>query len=635
MRRIQTDILVIGGGATGTGVLRDLAMRGFRCILLERRDLAYGTSGRFHGLLHSGGRYAVKDPQAARECYEENQILRRIMPQCIEDTGGYFVQTPHDDPTYYQQFIDGCEKAGIPTQSIPIHQMLKAEPYLDPMIQQCIQVPDASADSFLAAKLNIESACQYGAQVLTYHEVHKLLVNNRSSTGTPAVVGASSHDLIKDEDVQIDASMVVNASGAWADRIAHTAGINIEMVPGKGTMLALNHRVVNTVINRCKPPSDGDILVPAHTVAVMGTTDIKVSDPDHYSIEPWEIRMLLDEGEKIIPQFKQFRILRVWAGVRPLVQSEASTLDRDISRAFVLLDHTVRDNVDGMVTITSGKWTTYRKMAQVTADKICEKLIVDRPCRTHLEPLPSQQNETTTHHYLGSRLEKIESASAYGSLICECELVTVLDVEKAIVQSNAATLDDIRRATRLGMGPCQGAFCSFRATGMMHSLRHPPISQTNVTLRDFLQERWKGNIPILWGQQLRQARFNELIYVDILNLTSLTDDRVSIIASPEYVKPAEENRSISPTITFPEVNQGLSSQDHPQDVIVIGAGLSGLITAWRASVRGDKISLISSGWGSTYWNTGCIDVCGYQPPDYHATGRIPDRIPGQIDQVSS
>ena len=89
MRSIQTDVLVIGGGATGTGVLRDLAMRGFQCVLVERRDLAYGTTGRYHGLLHSGGRYVVKDSQAARECIEENQILRHIMPHCIEDTGGY------------------------------------------------------------------------------------------------------------------------------------------------------------------------------------------------------------------------------------------------------------------------------------------------------------------------------------------------------------------------------------------------------------------------------------------------------------------------------------------------------------------------------------------------------------------
>ena len=75
MKSIHTDILVIGGGATGTGVLRDLAMRGFKCLLVERRDLSYGTTGRYHGLLHSGARYVVKDPHAARECFEENQIL--------------------------------------------------------------------------------------------------------------------------------------------------------------------------------------------------------------------------------------------------------------------------------------------------------------------------------------------------------------------------------------------------------------------------------------------------------------------------------------------------------------------------------------------------------------------------------
>ena len=76
------------------------------------------------------------------------------------------------------------------------------------------------------------------------------------------------------------------------------------MVPGKGTMLALNHRVVNTIINRCKPPSDGDILVPAHTVAVMGTTDIQVADPDRYSIEPWEIRLTDGRRRNNHPSFQ-------------------------------------------------------------------------------------------------------------------------------------------------------------------------------------------------------------------------------------------------------------------------------------------------------------------------------------------
>src|SRR4030042_279554 len=130
MRRIETDILVIGGGATGTGILRDLASGGFSCILVERRDLAYGTTGRYHGLLHSGGRYVVKDPSAARECIDENRILRRIMPQCIEDTGGFFVLTAYDDPDYISSFLEGCQKAGIPVEKVAIHQMLKQQPLL-------------------------------------------------------------------------------------------------------------------------------------------------------------------------------------------------------------------------------------------------------------------------------------------------------------------------------------------------------------------------------------------------------------------------------------------------------------------------------------------------------------------------
>src|SRR3954467_2819254 len=97
---LQTEVLVIGGGATGAAVAWDCALRGFRTVLVERRDLAEGTSGRFHGLLHSGGRYAVKDPDAGRECIQENVILRRIAADCIEDTGGLFAKPPDDEPAY-------------------------------------------------------------------------------------------------------------------------------------------------------------------------------------------------------------------------------------------------------------------------------------------------------------------------------------------------------------------------------------------------------------------------------------------------------------------------------------------------------------------------------------------------------
>jgi glycerol-3-phosphate dehydrogenase len=622
MQQIRTDVLVIGGGATGTGVLRDLAMRGFHCVLVERRDLAYGTTGRYHGLLHSGGRYVVKDPEAARECYAENQVLHHIMPQCIEDTGGYFLLTPYDDSAYIPKFLAGCKQAGIPVDELPIRMMLKQEPLLDPKIQRCFQLPDASADSFLAAKLNVASARQYGGVAKTYHEVLGLMVVPHSTGGNSTVSGAVCHDLVKDEDVQIEASIVVNASGAWAGKITELAGIDLPMLPGKGTMIALNHRLVNTVINRCKPPADGDILVPAHTVAVMGTTDIKVTEPDHYSIEPWEIRLMLEEGEKLIPGLKRMRVLRAWAGVRPLIREKQSDQNRDVSRAYALLDHAEWDGVEGLVTITSGKWTTYRKMAQVTVDKVCEKLGVKAQCRTHLESLPSPDDHAGRFHHLGARLEKVEHDAAYGELVCECELASRSDIERAIIEMDTVTLDDIRRTTRLGMGPCQGVYCSFRAAGILHSLRHPPVIETNTAIRNFLQERWKGALPILWGQQLRQARFNELVSVNVLNTSHLPATSQSGLALETYAEP-EQPASISQVDPAPAVIPPPAGKLAPLDVLVIGGGFAGLITAWQASARGLKTSLITKGWGAPYWASGCIDIFGYQPPEYRQAVNSP------------
>ena len=117
-------------------------MRGFSTILVERGDLATGTTGRFHGLLHSGGRYAVKDPQAARECIAENAVLRRIAADCIEDTGGLFVTTPIDDPDYADRFIAGCQDTGIPAEEIPVAEALRREPRLNPRITRAFVVPD-------------------------------------------------------------------------------------------------------------------------------------------------------------------------------------------------------------------------------------------------------------------------------------------------------------------------------------------------------------------------------------------------------------------------------------------------------------------------------------------------------------
>src|SRR3954468_4799690 len=142
----ELDLLVVGGGATGLGVLRDAAMRGLSCALVERGDLATGTTGRFHGLLHSGGRYVVTDPVSARECIGENRVLRRIAADTVEDTGGLFVTTPFDDPAYGDEFAAGCRSAGIPVEEIEIADALRREPRLNPGIRRAFTVPDASID---------------------------------------------------------------------------------------------------------------------------------------------------------------------------------------------------------------------------------------------------------------------------------------------------------------------------------------------------------------------------------------------------------------------------------------------------------------------------------------------------------
>lgn len=661
MRILKTEILIIGGGATGTGLVRDLAMRGFKTILVEQNDLATGTTGRYHGLLHSGGRYVVKDPQAAKECMEENQILRRIMPQCIEDTGGYFVLTPHDDPAYADAFQAGCRQAGISCEEITISGLLRAEPLLNPNILRAFRVPDASADSFLAADLNADSARQYGASILRYHRVLRLINHGNegqpsttSSTSDPAptIYGAVCHDLVKDEEVRIEADLVVNAAGAWAGKIAASGGVTVQMSPGKGILMAVCHRVVNSAINRCKMPGDGDILVPAHTVAVIGTTDVKVADPDHFGIETWEVQLMLDEGEKLIPGFRNFRFLRAWAGVRPLFKEiksqdmEDDAGNRDITRAFVLLDHTVRDGVNGFLTITSGKWTTYRKMAEVTADKVCEKLGVHRACRTHLEALPPMGSQahvaagnirrTSKQHFhqLGQRLAQVEADQAYGNLVCECELATRNDVVHAILEGNAQTLDDIRRDIRLGMGPCQAGFCTLRSAGLLHQLvaerkkqkdnirtntqaddrQQHSVEATNVALRDFLQERWKGVRPVLWGQQLRQERFNELVYLNVLSADHLPGPGESRLSPGMYAQEPVEQ-----TISSERVDHLISplpangKSPRRVEVLVIGAGLSGLTAAWITAANGKKVKVIAKGSGATHWASGCIDVLGYSP----------------------
>jgi glycerol-3-phosphate dehydrogenase len=222
-----------------------------------------------------------------------------------------------------------------------------------------------------------------------------------------------------------------------------------------------------------------------------------------------------------VPGFREARALRVWAGARPLFKDTKQEVSdtRDVSRSHALLDHKQRDGVERLLTITGGKFTTFRRMAEDTVDAMCAQLRVARRCTTHEEALPGSRERT--YYRLDARLRAREENLHEAQLVCECELITRGTLKEAIDRRDTTNLDDIRRTLRLGMGPCQGGFCIYRATGILHSLENLDGPEANHALRHFLQERWKGVYPILYGDQWRQARLDEWIFFGLLDVEHL------------------------------------------------------------------------------------------------------------------
>lgn len=370
-----SDVIIIGGGATGAGIARDCALRGLRVILVERHDIATGATGRNHGLLHSGARYAVTDAESARECISENQILKRIARHCVEPTDGLFITLPEDDLAFQATFIRACEAAGIRAEAIDPQQARIIEPSVNPALIGAVKVPDGTVDPFRLTAANMLDAREHGAIVLTAHEVTGLIREGAT------VCGVHVRNHLTGETQTLHAPVVVNAAGIWGQRIAEYADLSIRMFPAKGSLLIMDHRINQHVINRCRKPSDADILVPGDTISLIGTTSthIDYNEIDSNRVTADEVDILLREGEKLAPVMAKTRILRAYSGVRPLVASDDDPSGRNVSRGIVLFDHAERDGLDGFITITGGKLMTYRLMAEWATDAVCRKLGNTRP----------------------------------------------------------------------------------------------------------------------------------------------------------------------------------------------------------------------------------------------------------------
>ncbi len=527
----EFDVIIIGGGITGAGTQRDCAMRGIRTLLIERSDIATGATGRNHGLLHSGARYAVNDPESARECIEENMILRQIASHCIDETDGLFITLPEDDLGYQQTFVDACRQAGINAEIIDPDLARRLEPSVNPDLIGAVRVPDGSVDPFRLCAANMLDAKIHGGQVRLHTEVTGFIREGDT------IQGVHTRNRLTGEQADYYAPVVVNAGGIWGHHIAELAGVNVGMYPAKGALLIFAHRVNNMVINRCRKPSNADILVPGDTVCVIGTTSTRIpfEECDNVAVTPDEVTLLITEGAKLSPALESTRILRAYAGVRPLVSADDDPTGRNISRGIVCLDHESRDGLKGLITITGGKLMTYRLMAEIATDAVCRKLGIDKRCETAVTPLPGSEEKSyeavaqkiwespstaqkAAAARMGTRASRIRTSDRHDeALICECEEVSVGEINAAIDRLEVTSLTDLRRRTRVGMGTCQGGFCTCRAAALL-AKAHGSVEKERADIAAFLQERWKGNFPIGWGDTLREAEYTQWVYKHVLGL---------------------------------------------------------------------------------------------------------------------
>ncbi len=513
----KTEVLIIGGGVTGVGVMRDLALRGVHCLLIDSKDLNAGASGSNHGLLHSGGRYASTDWETAAECRIEGEILKQTAAECIDSCGGLFVAVEGDDPDFVSRFPGHCARAGIDCQALSPKEAREIEPELSDKLIAAYALPDATVDPFHITLGNVNHAQQLNDSIYLPHtEVVGFDINDG------IITSALCQDNRTQGAVRIHARQIINAAGAWAMKVACLAGCaDVDLLYAKGTLIVSNSRISNGVVNRLRPPGDGDILVPGGTVSLLGTTSDKVDNLDDIRPTVAEVDHILTEGLPMLPCLEHARFIRAFSGVRPLLQAADAGIDgRKASRGFQLYDHEDQ-GLANFASLVGGKLTTYRLMAEKTGDLVARRLGNDQPCRSITEPLSTGDAVRWTEPGFAPRywFERNDPADM---ILCECEMVPQSAVDEIIKSAPGAeqhmTLRAIGLRSRIGKGACQGSFCAARVASHLYDRGIYDCTEGRDHLRDFVSERFKGVRPILWGKQMPQLELAEALHCGLMGL---------------------------------------------------------------------------------------------------------------------
>lgn len=503
-------VIVVGGGATGCAVARDLLMRGFEVTLVEFGALGSGTSSRFHGMLQSGARYAVTDTRYASQCMRERRIVAGIVPDAVESTGGLFVSLAEDPPDFAERFVEGCRQADIPCEELDPGRVMAEEPDISRRVRRAFAVPDATIDPWRLVSRLGDDVVRRGGRVLT----------RCRATGIEVSGGVVRAARIAGEggESRIEADAVVNAAGPWSARVAAMAGQRVELELSKGAIIVLSHRFVRRAVNRCRPPSSHDIVVPAGTVSLFGTTSEVVDSPDTTLVTPAEVQQLLDGAEPLLPGVRGRRVFRAWAGVRPLVKLKDWPPGQPLPRRHLVIDH-ADGGAGGLFTVCGGSLTTHRAMAEDVSDRVCRRFGVDESCTTaasSLSPMPGDASWRPVAGHVAA-----EAGQSQAQILCECEAVDRSAVAGLIVEAGVTGLHDLRRRLRIGFGPCQGTFCAVRAADLLAGADEGFAAEASIGR--FWTERLKGVSRTAWGAQARQALLSDTVHREILGIRPRED----------------------------------------------------------------------------------------------------------------
>ncbi|HVR28542.1 MAG TPA: glycerol-3-phosphate dehydrogenase/oxidase [Thermoanaerobaculia bacterium] len=396
LERLETerepwDVVVVGGGATGLGVAVDAAARGYRTVLLEQSDFAKGTSSRSTKLIHGGVRYLRQgNVSLVLEALRERGILRRNAPHLVHDVP--FVVPSYDwweSPFYgiglrLYDVLAGKEGFGA-SRHLSRAETLEHLPTIETDgLRGGVLYYDGQFDDARLAMCLAATASDLGAAVLNYLPVVGLLKDGGILGGVVA------HDAETGREWEVRARVVVNATGPWTDALRALDDVAAAPLlrPSQGVHIVLPRRFHPGDAAIMVPHTDdGRVLfaIPWYDRVVVGTTDTPIA------VAPLEPRPLAEELEFLLAHAARYLtedpraedVLSTFAGVRPLVGNAAEERSAAISR-----DHTLLISESGLVTITGGKWTTYRKMAQDTVDHAAVLAgLPERPCPTADLPL--------------------------------------------------------------------------------------------------------------------------------------------------------------------------------------------------------------------------------------------------------